>query len=374
MFSDLTKDAWSEPCTVGCNYWVAAEYLLWWVKGGPVPAALVSTGPLNDLPSSTLFGPAKIDYQTFSGGRLTVGTWLDRYGAIGLEGRGFLLATQTFRTGFSSDGTGRPPLGIPFFNADTGLEDIADFSTPDQTVGKLDISSSSRLWGAESNLVFNFFRTRHLVIEGLGGFRYLGLREDLRVEGSTVPLGGQQVAFGGTFFDPPAVTTTSDRFVANNAFFGGQLGARARVLWGNAFVDIAGKLALGGTHEEVGASGASSLLTPPLGPLRTLPGGILVLPSNSGRRSDDEFTAVPEVEIKLGYQLGKHVTGTIGYNFLYWSRVARPGQQIDRNLTPGQIPTFVEFGTVGRSLSPFPVFTSTDYWAQGLTVGLEFHF
>ena len=70
----------------------------------------------------------------------------------------------------------------------------------------------------------------------------------------------------------------------------------------------------------------SSLLAGPV-LAQTLPGGILALPSNGGRRSDGEFTAVPEVEIKLGYQVGPYLSCTIGYNFLYWSRVVRPGQR-----------------------------------------------
>ena len=164
----------------------------------------------------------------------------------------------------------------------------------------------------EENLIFNLFRTHHLVIDLLGGFRYLGLREDLRIEGITAPLEGQEVFFGGDSFGPPAVTTTVDRFRTRNDFYGGQLGARTRVQWGGgAFVDLTGKLALGGTHEVSSVFGTSSLL---VGPVRaqTLPGGILALPSNGGRRSDGEFTAVPEAEIKLGYQFGPCVSCTVG--------------------------------------------------------------
>jgi len=140
-----------------------------------------------------------------------------------------------------------------------------------------------------------------------------------------------------------------------------------------AFVDLVGKLALGGTHEVTRVFGTSSLLAR-LVLVQTLPGGILALPSNGGRRSDGEFTAVPEVEIKLGYQLGPYLSCTIGYNFLSWSRVVRPGQRIDRALSPAQIPTFAEFDPTQPPVRPLPLFTSTDFWVQGLSFGLEFQF
>ena len=37
----------------------------------------------------------------------------------------------------------------------------------------------------------------------------------------------------------------------------------------------------------------------------------------------------------LGYQLTETVRLYAGYNFLYWTNVARPGAQIDRNLDVG---------------------------------------
>jgi hypothetical protein len=140
---------------------------------------------------------------------------------------------------------------------------------------------------------------------------------------------------------------------------------------GNAFLDLSGKLALGCTSEVIQATGSSSLLTGAV-ETRTLPGGIFVLPSNFGRRSQDEFAIVPELALKVGCQFNSHLRGTIGYNVLFWSRVARPGEQIDPHLSPGQIPTFTEFGTSPLVTSPRPIVTSTDFWAQGVSVGLEF--
>ncbi len=84
------------------------------------------------------------------------------------------------------------------------------------------------------------------------------------------------------------------------------------------------------------------------------------------------FAVVPELGLNLGYQFTPVIRGFVGYNFIYWSDVVRPGQQIDLNVNrtfqPGSaIPR------TGATVPGFP-FTGTDFWAQGLTVGLEFRF
>jgi hypothetical protein len=52
------------------------------------------------------------------------------------------------------------------------------------------------------------------------------------------------------------------------------------------------------------------------------------------------------------------VTLFAAYDFLYLSEVVRPGDQIDHNLVP----------------SPLPIFNRTDFWAQGVSFGLEVKF
>jgi hypothetical protein len=59
---------------------------------------------------------------------------------------------------------------------------------------------------------------------------------------------------------------------------------------------------------------------------------------------------------------------TVGYNFLYWSRVARPGEQIDLDVNPDLLPPEEQFAGATR---PRFEFRDTDFWAQGIRVGLE---
>jgi hypothetical protein len=125
----------------------------------------------------------------------------------------------------------------------------------------------------------------------------------------------------------------------------------------------------------VNIAGSSSLLAAPTGPvLATLPGGILALPTNIGHQSKDDFSVIPEAEIRLGYQVTKHLSAFVGYNFMYWSSVVRPGEQINRNLTPTIIPSFFEFTPGAPATQPAPLFKTTDFWAQGINFGMELRF
>lgn len=79
---------------------------------------------------------------------------------------------------------------------------------------------------------------------------------------------------------------------------------------------------------------------------------------------------MPELGITLGYDFTCRLRATFGYTFLYWSKVARPGEQIDTELNPSQFPP----GTLVGAPHPQFVFHTSDFWAQGLNFGLEYRF
>ena len=51
-----------------------------------------------------------------------------------------------------------------------------------------------------------------------------------------------------------------------------------------------------------------------------------------------------------------------------------PGDQINRTVNPGLVPTSQTFGTAGGPLQPSPIFQRTDFWAQGVNFGLEYRY
>ena len=61
---------------------------------------------------------------------------------------------------------------------------------------------------------------------------------------------------------------------------------------------------------------------------------------------DNDLSVLPEVGLRLSYKLAENLDFNIGYTFVYWSNVIRPDN--------------------GNG------YQETDFWAQGLTTGLEY--
>jgi hypothetical protein len=235
--------------------------------------------------------------------------------------------------------------------------------------GRLIVDAPSELWGLEANLNCKVCCGCDYRVNLLGGARFLRLRESLTVIEDIQNLPGQPDPFNGTR------VLVQDRFATTNDFYGGQFGAEARWQRGRVTLDGRAKLALGVTHQVLNVSGSQTF--PPGTPgVENLPGGLLALNSNIGRFSRDRFSVVPEVGVSVGYFLTERLRASVGYNFLYWSNVARPGGQIDRGLDLLRIPNFARPpGTVPAVPDrPARLFTDTDFWAQGLTFGLEYRY
>jgi hypothetical protein len=133
-------------------------------------------------------------------------------------------------------------------------------------------------------------------------------------------------------------------------------------------------VALGVTDEDIDING-TTVIAPPGRPVVVANGGLLALPSNIGRFDRNRFAVVPEVDLNVGYQITPYVRAFVGYTFLYWSNVARPGDQIDRVINPAQLPTTPVTGaqTFGPA-RPAPLLRDTDFWAQGINFGVEVRF
>ena len=123
------------------------------------------------------------------------------------------------------------------------------------------------------------------------------------------------------------------------------------------------------THERSNITGNSTAFQPN-GRQLVAVGDVLALSSNRGTLTDDQFTVVPEVGINVGMQLNEHVRIHAGYQFLYWSDVLRPGDQIDRLVNVNLVPT-QNLGFNGGPQVPAPGLRHSDFWAQGLNLGVK---
>jgi hypothetical protein len=83
---------------------------------------------------------------------------------------------------------------------------------------------------------------------------------------------------------------------------------------------------------------------------------------------------LPSVELRFAYQLRHWVRAVVGYDFLYLNEVLRPGNQIKHNVNLSQNAVLDPngVGTLAGPAQPTPLLTRSDFWAQGVSFGLEF--
>jgi len=287
---------------------------------------------------------------------------------LGVEVSGFTLERGDID--FAAASTGGILIARPFQNVQAGGPSSLLVSSPGVASGGVDVHSTSRLFGTEATLLLNAFRGCKFGVNLLGGFRYLDLQEDLDVTQNTQLLASGVAGFGGTAVGPGTRLAIADAIDAHNQFYGGQVGIQTGLQMGRVFVGTTAKFAIGDTHQVVSANG----LTTQLNTGASLPGGLLVLPSNSGRHTNDVFTMLPEGNIEIGYQLTKRVNLSLGYSFLYWLRVARPGDQLSQSVATTQVPSSLTFVPGSTATQPALVLTDRSMWVQGLSAGLSFRY
>jgi hypothetical protein len=364
------RGGWDGPSPPDARFWASGEYLLWRIRDSHLPPLVTASAPasggiLGQPGTVVLFG-GRTDNEERSGGRFRVGVWLESEQILGIEVGYFFLGARSVNFTAGSAGAGSAVLARPFFNVSTGAEDAELVSVPGVLTGAVAVSLSSRLQGTELNGVCNLCCGRRGRVDLLAGFRYLELNEGLGItEGLTV--NPSVPGTGGTAFG------VSDQFNTRNRFYGGQVGARAEFWRGGLFVNVRGTVALGRTDQVVEVAGGTVIALPGQVPA-VANGGLLALPTNSGHFTGGRFAVVPEVGINVGYQVTENLRAFVGYSFLYWSNVVRPGDQIDRAVNPSQFPQSAAVPQLIGPARPAPVLRDTDFWAQGINFGVEFRY
>ena len=369
----------------GSLFYARAEYLLWSFKKDTVPPLVTTSAPqdfgfLGRPTTQVLFGGDSLDSGTHSGGRFTVGFWLDDCNDKAIELSGFFLPGSD--QNFQATSAMFPVLGRPFFSINRNTEFAQLTAFPGESVGNVAVQNSSNLYGLEADLRCKLCcgctccdccpcaSGLSYRVDGLAGFRYLNLRENLTITENlinlpTAPPGRQNLA-----------ATVFDSFSTRNQFYGGQVGLDGVIDRGPWSLDVLGKLALGDTSQRLDINGGQTVTSLATGVTTPFRGGLLALPSNIGTHNQNRFSVVPEIDLTASYHFSEHVRIFAGYDFLYWTNVIRPGQQIDRTLDETQIPNFDTPGTIAPAGQnrPAVLFHQSDFWAQGLNLGLEFRY
>ncbi|MCC6491945.1 MAG: BBP7 family outer membrane beta-barrel protein [Pirellulales bacterium] len=407
----------------GCGFgsrpmlYARGEYLLWWFDGMPLPR-LVVRGDVNEAgtpgdPTDDFFDNAVVAFgnqdvldESRSGGRVTLGYWLDDYGRWAIEGDyfGFGEISTTFVDG--GNGT-FPIVGRPFIDATSGLDAVEDVSFPGImgtvtvdvdstfqsaglrfrrglccTCGSPDcgdaVGCGAGVGGCAGPLcgsgmgsdapLLRFFNRGTRRIDMTYGVRWAQLREGLNIRENLEVIEPSDPTDVGTTF------VVNDNFSTSNEFIGGELG----FLWDWQYrrwsIELLSRLGIGNTRQRVAINGYT--INTPAGDV-SVPGegGLLTQRpevGNIGRYEHNELSVLPQLGVTLGYMLTDRLKLTGGYTFLYWSRVVRPGDQIDLEVNPGNLPFAVPPDADGLPARPQVVLRDTDIWAHGLNVGLEY--
>jgi hypothetical protein len=342
-----------------------AEYLLWWLKSTPFPPLVTTGNPATDDPVGALGQPGTqvlfggdVGEHPLSGGRFTLGCWINADQTLGIEANYFFLGQQKISfLAFGSGAPGSPVVTRPFFDADANAENARIVAFPGFRQGFVSEQLRRRVQGTEVNFRSLLGNGDNYSIAFLAGFRYLNLQETLSTVDAHLPL---------TLGDSTEVVAES--FATRNNFYGGQIGAEADFCRGRWFVNTCVKVALGGNDESAIINGFVNTTNPFTGPFIG-PGGLLTQTSNIGEHRQSRFAVVPEFCLNLGYQLSSRLSAFIGYNFIYVSSVVRPGDQIDRTVS---VPVFPPDPVPAAR----PLFTFHDsvVWMQGINFGINYRY
>ena len=362
-------------------YWVRAEYLSWWTSGMDLPP-LVTTSPAGTDQSeagvlgtngvSVLFGGQEYHEDQRSGGRIRFGFWLDPMQRLGVEGEYFGLEQSEENFSATSNG-GSPILARPFYNAVDFAEDSELVGFPGLVEGTVGVATRGDFEGAAVRLRWTYCCPQASCdmcdpcaacgptgpgLNLIGGYRFYRLAEGVRI---TEELNSLNSAAPGTF-------DIFDSFDAKNEFHGGEIGMLMEWHGHRWFIEALSRVSFGVTEQTASIRGGTT--TTVLGIVESADTGILAQRSNIGEYRREEFTAIPEIGITLGWHITPRLAATFGYTFIYWPNVVRPANMIDPEVNPNLFAPEVD-PLVGP-LKPQYAWNSSDFWAQGLSVGADY--
>lgn len=358
------------------RYWGTTEAMLVWRHGQALPVLFTTspspTTPLlrNNVPNAlvlggpdttVLFGGSPVGTNVELGLNVSLGMWLDELKEVGIGMRAFALSKSVGAFDFASDpNAGGPDLGRPFFNTTIGRQDALPvaFTGPaddplDPTIltlsrGSVSARFSNQVYGGDILGRVNWDRAPGFSLDLIGGYQYVRIDDKLSTRSIWVDLQPGNGIPDGTVF------TDNDAIRAKNDFHGISMGFMSDIQGGRFNLAMMGKCALGDMHQNINVNSSS------------LVDGVPVASSGfigtRGIVKRDQFCVVPEGSLTGGYQLTDNINLSVGWNFMYFSRVATAGGQVQQNRT----------GAFG---APAPLaIRNSDFWFQGVTLGVNARF
>ncbi len=356
------------------RWWLSGEYLLGFTRSAGTPA-VISTGPaasngIVGLVGTRLLESSSPKFDSVSGGRLSGGVWLDSCRAYGFEWGVFFLPRQQSTSTFQA--APGAVLARPFFDTLFNVENSRLISSPGLFTGSATSTSSTSFWGGELGSRLRVVETPTFSLEQLFHFRYYELKESFTTEDDSTALAGGVVAFNGQVFPAPARVRVNDSIVVLNRFYGGSAGMRMVWTPGRWEVRLDARMGVGTMEQNVTLDGMTRLEN--VGAAASTQPGFYTAAQNIGSSRQYRLSLAPDVQGRVGYRVTDWLMVTAGYQFLYMTNVARPGDMIDRRLSSARIPSSQTFGAASPVVRDAPVYDSRDFWMQGVTAGVMLTF
>ncbi|EMI24339.1 signal peptide protein [Rhodopirellula europaea SH398] len=356
------------------DLWIRADYMHLFVDGQNAPS-LVTTGragtarddagEIGQVGTQTLYG-GMLNDDGRSAGRFEIGRYL---GDTGLAISGSILFSEDISSQFFADGSQYSILARPFVDVTPGgtdngeAADLIQFNN--DLRGSISVDSSTEFGGADALVRALLINQRGRQMESFVGYRFLQLDDRLTIHDERRALvdgGGMQAG---------SLLEQTDDFSVENRFHGATMGIRSTTSGPVWSFNTAVQLGIGVTHSSVAASGASVSTEPQAGGgviTSRSNTGLLVRSTNSGVREFDELSVAPEIQLSVTRHFWNDWDVTIGYQFLYLSRVLRAAEQIDPLLNQSDL----TIGGFEGSRRPNATGTYNDLLAHGITFGV-FH-
>jgi hypothetical protein len=176
---------------------------------------------------------------------------------------------------------------------------------------------------------------------------------------------------------PREAFASADVFRSLTRFNGAELGIVERWWRERTSLQVVGTVALGASSigTSIGGGTIATETTGTPGDTTTTvtgvtPGGLLAQPTNMGSFDTSLLAAAGEVGIAADYALWSQCRLSIGYTFLWLTTVGRAADQVDIAVNPSQLGG----GTLQGVPAPIFDLRTSIFWAQGVSVGLEYQF
>ena len=343
--------------------WGAIDYLMGWSKGRSMPAAVTTSNPadegiLGTASTRILMGNERVGLNAGSGGKMDFGAWLGGQTQVGLGMRFYGFSADAGDYQVTSDSS--QLLALPFYNTRVNAEDARLIATSDGVgAGTINIDHDTTVMQAETYLRVPMSEGKGWRFDMVGGYHYSRVADQLTLDAFSEDLdGGFLQGIGNT-------RRVTDVFDATNDFHGGSLGLLGQIHHDRMVFSMLGKISGGNMHQKVRITGRQENTTP-VGGNDVFNSGTFALNTNTGRYERDVTAVIPEAQFTFTFLWQENVSLNLGYAFSYWSDVVTAVDSIDRNVNPTQFQDNPLFG----SADPQFTLKDTDFWVQGLVIGV----